>query len=103
MADKFYAATRIKYGKDLPHPSGDPTIPDKHETKWFEVGDEVTGLPKDEMQKLWDAGALERREDTSSQRKASTNDSGTTSATGTGKTSSSSETKSDSAGQSDKK
>jgi hypothetical protein len=63
VADKFYAATRIKYGVD--HENEDPTKPAKHETKWFEPGEEVTDVPVEEMKRLWDAGALERREDPS--------------------------------------
>lgn len=59
MADKFFAVSRIKHGID--HTKEDDPTYSRHETKWFEVGDEVTGLPKEEMQRLWDAGALDRR------------------------------------------
>ena len=56
MADKFYAATKIKFGKR----SEDGSQDGKYEQIIFEVDDEVTGLDKDTMKDLWNAGALRR-------------------------------------------
>ena len=56
MADKFYATTRIKWGKL--HKNDDPTKDDRAETIWFEPDDLVEGVDADEMQRLWNAGAL---------------------------------------------
>ena len=50
----YKAATRIKHG-----------MPDG-ESKIFEVGDTVTGLPKEAMKDLWDAGALQTDDGTTS-------------------------------------
>jgi hypothetical protein len=54
MANKFYAATRIKHGSRTEDGSQDG----KYESKVFEPGDEVTGLSKEDMKGLWNAGAL---------------------------------------------
>jgi hypothetical protein len=56
MADKFYAATRIKHGERTEDGSQDGKVTEKV----FEVDDEVTGLDKDSMTDLWRAGALRR-------------------------------------------
>lgn len=55
---KYKAVTRIKWS--------DPTVPPEGgavEVVTFEQGDVVTGLPKETMKDLWDAGALEKVED----------------------------------------
>jgi hypothetical protein len=54
MADKFYAATNIKYGAR----KEDDSAEGKYESTTFKAGDEVTGLPKEEMVSLWNKGAL---------------------------------------------
>ena|SRR5687768_10602291 len=56
MADRFWAATKIKFGKRTEDGSQDG----KYERVTFNVGDEVTGLSRDDMKGLWDAGALSR-------------------------------------------
>jgi len=56
MANTFYAATKIKFGKRDEDGSQDG----KYTSIVFEVGDEVKGLAKEDMQGLWDAGALTR-------------------------------------------
>lgn len=58
MAGKFYAVTRIKHGKRTEN----DTAEGKYEQTVFEPGDEVTGLSKEDMKSLWNAGALEQRE-----------------------------------------
>lgn len=50
---KYTAATRIKHGA----PDG---------VMVFEIGDEVTGLSKEAMKELWDAGALRADDGTTS-------------------------------------
>jgi hypothetical protein len=57
MADRFYAATEIKHGVREEDGSQDG----KYTSKRFKVGDEVKGLSKEDMESLWNAGALERR------------------------------------------
>lgn len=59
MADKFYAVTDIKHGSR----TEDGSAEGKYESKTFKAGDEVTGLSKEDMKSLWNAGALEQRED----------------------------------------
>lgn len=58
---KFRAVTRIKYGAPAPTDEAGDQVGDSkiHE---FEPGQIVTGLPKEEMAKLWDVGALEQVE-----------------------------------------
>ena len=46
MAKQYYAANRIEHGKE----DGEVVV--------FEPGDQVTGLSKDDMVSLWQAGAL---------------------------------------------
>jgi hypothetical protein len=58
VTDSFYATTRIKFGKL--HKNEDPTKDDRHETIWFEPDEKVTGVDVDEMQRLWNAGALRK-------------------------------------------
>jgi hypothetical protein len=58
MADKFFAVTAIKYGKRTEDGSQDG----KYESKTFKAGDEVSGLSKEDMTSLWNAGALQRRD-----------------------------------------
>jgi uncharacterized Zn finger protein len=50
MAKVYKAVTRIKHGKE------------GGEVVEFAPGDRVTGLTKEEMKSLWDAGALEQAE-----------------------------------------
>jgi len=54
MANQFWATTKIKFGKR----AEDGSQEGKYESKVFEPGDEVTGLSKEDMKSLWDAGAL---------------------------------------------
>lgn len=56
MADKFWAVTKIKHGVR----TEDGSQEGKYESKTFNVGDEVTGLSKEDMKSLWGAGALTR-------------------------------------------
>jgi hypothetical protein len=46
---KFVAVTRIEHGEDTDQ---------GNKVMIFEPGDEVTGLSKETMRELWDAGAL---------------------------------------------
>jgi hypothetical protein len=62
MAKQYYAATRIKHGKKVQSKDGDPTK-DRYEETVFLPGDLVEGLSTDEMRDLWNAGALEERDD----------------------------------------
>jgi hypothetical protein len=77
MSKEFVATTRIKYGERVESKDGDPTK-DRKNTKWFEVGQVVTGLDKKTMAQLWDAGALEERDssDSSSETSGSEDESG---------------------------
>src|SRR6185503_16261210 len=56
MANQFWATTKIKFGKR----AEDGSQEGKYESKVFEPGDEVTGLSKEDMKSLWDAGALRK-------------------------------------------
>lgn len=55
MPSDFYAVTPIRHG--VSNDAGEQT-----DVKEFGVGDKVTGLSKEDMKALWDAGALEQRE-----------------------------------------
>ena len=61
---KFYAVTDIKFGKR----TEDGSSEGKYERKTFKAGDEVTGLSKEDMKGLWEAGALEQRGDQQEQK-----------------------------------
>jgi len=69
MAAVFYAKSRIKHGID--HRKDDDPTYVRHETVWFQPGEKVTGLSADEMKALWDAGVLERREESGSRKSES--------------------------------
>jgi len=75
MAKQYYAATRIEYGKRIDSPDGDPTKR-RSEDVVFEPGDLVEGLNKDEMRGLWEAGALEERDDSGRAEKSGDDESG---------------------------
>jgi len=57
MADKFYAAGKIKFGRRTEDGSQDG----KYESIVFEPNQEVKGLSTEDMKSLWDAGALTRK------------------------------------------
>jgi hypothetical protein len=59
MAGKFYAVTDIRHGKR----TEDGSAEGKYERTTFSAGDEVKGLSKEDMKSLWEAGALEQRDD----------------------------------------
>lgn len=56
MADKFYAVTKIQHGTR----TEDGSQEGKYSRVVFNEGDEVKGLSKEDMQSLWNAGALRR-------------------------------------------
>jgi hypothetical protein len=56
MADKFWAVTKIQFGKRTEDGSQDG----KYERVVFQPNEEVTGLSKEDMKDLWQAGALTR-------------------------------------------
>lgn len=58
----YYAATRIKYAVD---DDGNVCYEPRKvvDSKYFEPGDEVTGLSNEDMASLWDAGSLYTSDD----------------------------------------
>jgi hypothetical protein len=56
MADTFYAVTDIKHGER----KEDNSAEGKYVRTTFKAGQKVTGLSKESMRELWDAGALRR-------------------------------------------
>jgi hypothetical protein len=57
MVDRFFATTEIKHGAREEDGSQDG----KYTRTVIKPNQEVKGLSKEDMQSLWDAGALERR------------------------------------------
>jgi hypothetical protein len=56
MANTFYATTKIKHGAREEDNSQDG----KYVSTVFEVNDKVEGLSKEDMESLWNAGALRK-------------------------------------------